>query len=107
MGLAGGKVGLLEVRPDDAQVKDRLVLLILPALVFEKQLPAHVSGNALGVEGFLAGGVKSKDSTLHYVGAVDYSWVGAGVKLHRSDSDQGESNVSAARPGEVLVLLYL
>jgi len=103
----GGVVTLLEIRANDAEIQDRLVLLLFPGGVLLKQLPAHVRADPIGACLLLAVRIRSEHLTLHNPRATHDCRVGAGMKLHRGNRHQRKCDIGTACPGEGLVLLDL
>ena len=104
---AGTVVSLLEVRPDDGEVEDRLILLLLPRLVLVQQLPGHMGRNTLRAGGDGTIRIGTELVHLHQAIPVYNGGIGTRMELHRSNGDEGKSDVGATLPGEGLRLLQL
>ena len=102
MAEGGGVIRLLEIRADDAQVQNRLILLGLPGLVLIQQLPGHMLADAVGA--VQSRRVVAERGALDNLTPVDYGRVSAGVELHRRDGYEGEVDVGATGPREGLIL---
>jgi hypothetical protein len=107
MSLAIVPVRFLERGPDDGDVDQHLVMLLLPALILFQNLVAHVDRNSFGPCLFTSLWIVSDRAAFHDIGSVDQLRIRPRVELKRGDGDERELDVAARGPGEVLRLLDL